>query len=210
MKGYSYIVARDYGFAPNPFDNYCTLATCKPIIRKHSDIGDIIFGISPKSSGNKLIYAMKVSDKMTFNEYWNHPQFQSKKPVLNGSRKTKFGDNIYYFDSVTNQWFQADSHHSNENGVVNELNLKRDTKTTNFVLIANDFFYFGAKQVEIPDKFKSTLTKWNTGTILGVSQKEINEIESLSVWKWLTKEYHFGIHGFPSLFGKGFERYDGK
>ena len=45
MKIYSYIVKRDYGFAPNPFYGYCTLATCKPVIRKHAEIGDIIQGI---------------------------------------------------------------------------------------------------------------------------------------------------------------------
>ena len=34
MKLYSYIVARDFGFAPNPFYGFCTLATCKPKIAK--------------------------------------------------------------------------------------------------------------------------------------------------------------------------------
>lgn len=29
-KGYSYVVARDFGFAPNPFNGFLTLATCKP------------------------------------------------------------------------------------------------------------------------------------------------------------------------------------
>ena len=50
MKIYSYIVKRDYGFAPNPFYGYCTLATCKPVIRKHAEIGDIIVGIG------KIVY----------------------------------------------------------------------------------------------------------------------------------------------------------
>ena len=34
MRLFSYVVARDYGFAPNPFYEMCTLATCKPRIRK--------------------------------------------------------------------------------------------------------------------------------------------------------------------------------
>lgn len=34
MTLYSYVVAHDFGFAPNPFDGLCTLATCKPDIRK--------------------------------------------------------------------------------------------------------------------------------------------------------------------------------
>ena len=36
-KGYSYIVARDFGFAPNPFNGVLTLATCKPIVRKGAE-----------------------------------------------------------------------------------------------------------------------------------------------------------------------------
>ena len=31
-KSYSYVVARDYGFAPNPFNGILTLAACKPVI----------------------------------------------------------------------------------------------------------------------------------------------------------------------------------
>ena len=210
MKGYSYIVARDYGFAPNPFDGYCTLATCKPKIRKHLDIGDIVFGISPAKMGNKLIYAMKVKEKISFNEYWNHSEFQKKKPVLNGSLKKTYGDNIYYFDSELNQWHQADSHHSHEGGVINIDNLKRDTSTTDKVLIGNEYFYFGSKQIELSEKFKNILARWNTGTILGISEKKITEEECMSIWNWLTSKYSFGLHGFPSLFAKGFERYDGK
>jgi hypothetical protein len=37
-------VARDYGFAPNPFFGVCTLATCKPKIRKAAAIGDWVVG----------------------------------------------------------------------------------------------------------------------------------------------------------------------
>ena len=37
---YSYVITRDYGFAPNPFGGICTLATCKPGIRNHATVGD--------------------------------------------------------------------------------------------------------------------------------------------------------------------------
>ncbi|MFH1865797.1 MAG: hypothetical protein ABIK85_07930, partial [Candidatus Eisenbacteria bacterium] len=39
MRLFSYIVARDYGFAPNPFCGVCTLATCKPKIRESASVG---------------------------------------------------------------------------------------------------------------------------------------------------------------------------
>lgn len=77
-KAYSYIVARDYGFAPNPFFGVLTLATCKPGIRYSAEIGDFIIGNANKAHGNKLIYMAKVSEILTFDQYWNDPRFQRK------------------------------------------------------------------------------------------------------------------------------------
>lgn len=85
LKAYSYIVARDYGFAPNPFYGVLTLATCKPGIRKSAGVGDLIIGCSNKAHGNKLIYVAKVSEILTFDQYWNDSRFAKKKPVMNGS-----------------------------------------------------------------------------------------------------------------------------
>ena len=48
MEYYSYVIKRDFGFAPNPFGEFCTLATCKPVIRKVANVNDWVFGISPK------------------------------------------------------------------------------------------------------------------------------------------------------------------
>ncbi|EMI6703231.1 hypothetical protein V2E99_005744, partial [Pseudomonas aeruginosa] len=83
MRLFSYVVARDYGFAPNPFHGYCTLATCKPQIRKHADVGDYIVGITPRASGNNICYVMEVTSKITFDEYWSGGRYQVKKPSFN-------------------------------------------------------------------------------------------------------------------------------
>src|SRR5712692_10528871 len=55
VKLYSYVVARDYGFAPNPFFGFCTLATCKPEIRKAAAIDDWVIGTGSKrqNRGNR-------------------------------------------------------------------------------------------------------------------------------------------------------------
>mgnify|MGYP000925642744 CR=1 FL=1 len=62
MKVISYVVAYDYGFAPNPFHGFLTLATCKPQIRrsKNTKVGDILLG--KKSKQNKLIYVGIISE----------------------------------------------------------------------------------------------------------------------------------------------------
>ena len=50
MKYFAYILAFDSGFAPNPFYGYCTLADCKPKIRKQAQVGDWIIGLGSKKS----------------------------------------------------------------------------------------------------------------------------------------------------------------
>lgn len=46
MKYFFYILKHDSGFAPNPFYGFCTLATCKPEIRKQAEVGDWIVGLA--------------------------------------------------------------------------------------------------------------------------------------------------------------------
>ena len=102
MRLFSYVVARDYGFAPNPFFGHCTLATCKPKIRKAAVAGDWVVGTGSRTSGREgfLVYAMRISEVMSFNDYWADPRFRRKKPNLRGSKKQAFGDNIYYRDAA--------------------------------------------------------------------------------------------------------------
>ena len=100
---YSYIVARDYGFAPNPFYGFCTLATCKPQIRKKAEIGDWIIGTGSKKKGRdgRLVYAMRVTEVMSFDDYWADSRFHRKRPDMHASMKKAFGDNIYHRDNET-------------------------------------------------------------------------------------------------------------
>lgn len=146
-----YVVARDFGFAPNPFHGYCTLATCKPGIREKAEVEDWIIGMggSRLHATGRCIYAMHVTEKITFNEYWMSPVFFDKKPVRNGSRKMMVGDNIYHLDGVSNEWRQADSHHTNSDGSVNLHNLRTDTQSDK-VLISRHFLYFGTEAPKVP------------------------------------------------------------
>ena len=150
-KLYSYVVARDFGFAPNPFYGFCTLATCKPRIRKAAQVGDWIIGTGSKSKGRKrhIVYAMCVNEVMSFNEYWQDPRFHQKRPDMYASISKAFGDNIYYRDNTSNEWIQIDSHHSYECGKPNLKNLCHDTKIDR-VLISDDFIYWGGSGPQIP------------------------------------------------------------
>lgn len=154
MALYSYVIARDYGFAPNPFHGVCTLATCKSVIRRVAQVGDWVIGTGSaehKRTG-QLICAMHVSETMSFDDYWSDPRFAAKRPDLTGSRMQAFGDNIYSRDG-NGPWKQLDSHHSLPGGAVNQLNVDDDTKT-NRVLIAKEFWYFGESAEPIPSEFR--------------------------------------------------------
>jgi len=146
---FSYVVLRDFAFAPNPFHGGCTLATCKPQVRRAAEPGDYILGTATvqRFPPGQLVYAMRVTESLSFDAYWLDPRFRVKRPVLNGSTKRQFGDNIYHHDG--DSWIQEDSHHSYESGGRNEHNLSRDTSVDR-VLIAHDFTYWGGEGPSVP------------------------------------------------------------
>lgn len=151
-----YVVDRDFGFAPNPYHGFCTLATCKPRIRNSARIHDWVIGIGGsrlKATGH-CIFAMEVTDRVSFDEYWSNPKFSEKKPIRNGSAKMLVGDNIYH--SAGGEWHQADSHHSFEGGTPNEINIKKDT-SANSVLISRNFYYFGNEALKLDPKILSSI-----------------------------------------------------
>ena len=205
MAIYSYVITRDYGFAPNPFYSMCTLATCKPKIRGSAKIGDWIVGFGSSSTiyKNKLIYAMQVQLKITFDEYWNGEEYQCKKPVMNGSLKQVYGDNIYHHDSDGIKWIQDNSHHSNKDGSPNLINLKRDTKH-DAVLISKRYWFFGEDAIEIPKEL--TVLIYNK---IGEKKFPDKELE-LKLESWLDTLPEKGFIGDPIKFDGGFDRYGGK
>jgi hypothetical protein len=155
MRLFSYVVARDYGFAPNPFFGFCTLATCKPMIRKTAQVGDWVIGTGSKTCGlaGFLVYAMRVSETCTYDQYWGDPRFQKKQPNLRGSLKQAYGDNIYHHDPRTHRWLQENSHHSLPDGRANCENVEHDTQYPR-VLVGTEFVYWGGDGPRIPARFR--------------------------------------------------------
>jgi hypothetical protein len=149
MAVYLYVVARDFGFAPNPFHGVCTLATCKPVVRKMAQTDDWVIGMGGTRLGavGRCIFAMQVTEAMSFDEYWADPRFRVKRPVRNGSRTMMLGDNIYH--QMDGNWQQLDSHHSQPDGAPDIHNMKTDTSADR-VLISERFYYFGQQAPEVP------------------------------------------------------------
>lgn len=203
MQLFSYVVARDFGFAPNPFHGVCTLATCKKDIRKAAKIGDWIIGTGsksykPRNIQGALLFCMRVDRIIPFDDYWSDEEFLCKRPVLQGSRKHQMGDNIYHRES--GGWVQEHSHHSCADGSCNPNNLDDDTGTTDQVLIGYRFAYWGSEAIPIPDQFRN----WDGHDIVIRGQKHKSSsfppklVEAFVAWfEGLNLE---GIQGEPCEF----------
>jgi len=135
VKLYSYVVQHDNGYAPNPYFGVCTLCRCKfrrsaagrKNIVELAKRGEWVVGTggaSERSAGHgKLIYAMRVDEKLTREQYYKARRFAQKKPMLGGTYKQTRGDNE---------------------------RPRNNDERKQFALVSRHFYYFGAKAICIP------------------------------------------------------------
>ena len=145
---YTYCIPYDDGAAPNPFWGICTLVICKPVIRRTAKKGDWVVGIGSKNSpigdiSKHIVYVMKITDKMTLEEYDRFCQKQYSKKIPDWNSKDwrrRLGDCIYDFSKNPPKM---------RKGVHNEGNRARDLGGE-CALISTHFYYFGDSPIEIP------------------------------------------------------------
>lgn len=197
MRNFSYKIEHGFGLAPNPFGGYCTLAVCKSSIRSNKglEVGSWIIGTGSKKlkNANKLIYAMQGGEKLTFNEYWNDPRFQYKKPIINGTLVQMYGDNFYH-QNEEGKWIQENSAHSLANGMPNLGHLKRDVGGQ-YVLISTNFYYFGDQAISVPKEFvRDVFCNGRDMRSPSIPKEAIDKFIS-----WLSENYNSGIlYGDPT------------
>jgi hypothetical protein len=149
-KLYSYCVKNDAGAAPNPFWGLCTLTICKPIIRRSAQVGDWVVGLGSANSpvgdvSDRMVYAMKVTKKLTMKEYdqFCQGEYENKKPDWRGhDYRLRVGDCIYDFSQGHPPKLRLSVH--------DESNRKKDLGGQ-YALLSTYFYYFGNKPVELPD-----------------------------------------------------------
>ncbi len=149
---YSYCIPSDDGAAPNPFWGTCTLVICKPAIRRSAQLGDWIVGTGSINSpigdiGGCVVYAMRVTAKMTMAEYDQFVQstLPGKVPDLtHADPRRRRGDAIYDFS--TEPPLLRPSVHTEEN---------RETDLGGiYALLSTHFYYFGDKPVALPEDLR--------------------------------------------------------
>ena len=147
---FTYTIPIDDGAAPNPFNGMCTLAICKPGIRRVAQKNDWVAGLGSKyaPSGDlsgRLVYAMRVEESISLRKYderaadeWPHrlPNVRS----LDLSQR--LGDCIYDYSKWPPK--QRQSVHGPEN-------VETDLSGEN-ALISTDFYYFGSRAISLPDE----------------------------------------------------------
>lgn len=150
---YTYCIPYDNGAAPNPFWGICTLVICKPVIRRVAQEGDWVVGIGSKNSpirdiSNHVVYAMKITDKMTIQKYdkFCKENYPNKIPDWDSNDfHRRVGDCIYDYTNSSDPQIRKSVH--------NETNKETDLKGE-YALISNHFYYFGDNPLELPDYLK--------------------------------------------------------
>lgn len=193
MHLFSYRVEHDYGLAPNPFGGTISFAVCRGDIRsnKFMQIGDWLVGTGSVSMKNvgRLIYAMKVEEIISFDEYWNDLRFQYKKPYLKGTLVQMYGDNFYH--TVDESMVQEPSAHSNPDLEQRIKLYNKDVKGKR-VLLSKTFYYFGDNCPLIPTELQTICSSGRAYKYKKITEEQINSFVS-----WLESNYTVGIHGDP-------------
>ncbi len=166
-------------------------------------------GMGGKNLGatGRCVFAMKITAKIDFQEYWTNRRYITKRPVRNGSSLRLVGDNIYHRDGETSEWQQADSHHSKHDGTANPVNLRTDTKSDK-VLISEHFFYFGQEAPVVPADLLSA-----TGFKNHIGHRRFDDEPSKNLVAWLCATFSASLNQViadPFNFNQSEKRYPGR
>jgi hypothetical protein len=146
---FTYTIPVDDGAAPNPFNGMCSLAICKPGIRRVAKPDDWVAGLGSKNApsgdlSGHVVYAMRIEEVLSLRDYdlkassrWPHriPNVQSV------ALQDRLGDCIYDF---------SNGNPIQRLGVHGNSNIETDLSGEN-VLLSKDFYYFGNRARILPD-----------------------------------------------------------
>lgn len=210
---YCYKMTHDTGFAPNPYHDVLTLATCKPTIRRCAEENYWISGwTSNKVQGKykevgfsdetqSLIYLARVTKKIPIKEYWeNYPLKQQPTKSIEGGNEcfkscgnrivvknddiSFCGDNIYEPDANDPSGFKR-----HENPHHNEQNKAHDLSGKN-VLVCEEFYYFGVEHA-IP---KSDIINDKNFIVPRCKKIPMDDPIAKQIKDFVTKNYSSGIN----------------
>jgi hypothetical protein len=131
-KFLSTIMTADNGGAPCVWHGILSLAICKPVIRRTAGADDLVFGFGEAKLGGSLIYIAKVTKKLPPPIYYRRKKY-SNRP-----------DCIYHRKGNQLQWKDNARFHLDGSGKLHDIG-SAPAYNNGFVLLSNDFRYFGKK-----------------------------------------------------------------
>ena len=208
---YCYKMTHDTGFAPNPYHGVLTLATCKPTIRRCAEVNYWISGwTSNKVQGKnkewkfsdenqRLIYLAKVTKKIPIEEYWEYYDYKRPKKINNGkhnatncygmkkstSSSYDMGDNIYKPLKGKKGGFKQ-----LPNGGGHDTNNTAHDLSGKFVLICEEFYYFGVENAIL----KGKIINDNKFVVPRCKKISMDKPIAKQIIDFVTKKYSSGIN----------------
>ena len=178
MEVWTYVITVDKGAAPNFQSPACTLTLCKPRIRKHAEVGQLILAFNGKrlnsSEPHSVCWAGIVSEVIRLEDYWADARFSDKKPGRQRGQH-QLPDNIYRpsrgggFDQVTN-----DTHLPKDK--------PRDLSGQN-ALVLKRSWYFGPTGAILPTEFGLRMI----GGRRGQRRSRLDRSSWIKLIRWLEK-----------------------
>ncbi|HAM43591.1 MAG TPA: hypothetical protein DCM67_01015 [Propionibacteriaceae bacterium] len=176
---YSYTVATDSGFAPNPYFGVCTLACCKPALRRGvgsrlvrdsgiADLGELrkeqpgfvrgqniwVLGLAGAALRDRpyrsVVYVMQVTDVLDFRSYFE--EYPEKRPVLTAASSPS--DPRWHGDAIYTGNDPATARQvtpcAHSRGDAENVQMKYHDLSGRFVLVSDHFSYFGRDAPPVP------------------------------------------------------------
>ena len=145
---FTYTIPVDDGAAPNPFRGICTLAICKPGIRRVAKKGDWVAGLGSKNApsgdlSKRLVYAMRIGEVISLKDYDQRAptEWPDRIPnIQSADLWERLGDCIYDYSRRPP---------TQRPGVHGLGNIETDLSGKN-VLISRDFYYLGNRAIKLP------------------------------------------------------------
>lgn len=170
---YSYVVATDSGFAPNPYFGVCTLACCKPALRRaigrkllrRTGLADVnqlrrsqpdqvrrqgiwIVGLAGSRLTDRpyrsVVFVMQVTEVLDFESYFE--DYPRKRPIR--TTATSAADAAWHGDAIYTGNDPATAHQvtpcAHSRGHAEDPVAMRHDLGGRYVLVSDHFIYFGA------------------------------------------------------------------
>jgi Nucleotide modification associated domain 2 len=167
----------DGGAAPCVQAGVLSLAICKPMIRGGAQEGDLVFGFmaSSRNTRSPLIYAARVTKKLTDGEYYKGDKYKERP------------DCIYQYKQGRYTRRKGAKFHEKPTDLIHDLGQHPEYDRAN-VLLSSDFRYFGANGTdEYKSKFqliRNAVEALGRGQRVNHTPELRDQFAALQEWLW--------------------------